>query len=118
CVVGHRLDRLVGPPDLSRTAIGLACRLHPPAKMDIVDRFRPRKLPRISKREPFLGVFLLPAILDDLSEHPMVVADAITVGWDSETRQAFHEAGREPPQAAIAQSGVFFRGSHAIEIDS
>src|SRR6266850_3232117 len=92
--------------------------LDPPAQTDVIDRFRSRKLPRVSKREPILRVLLLPPIFDNLSKHSMVVADAIAVGWNSEARQAFHETGSEPAQATIAQSSIFFCRSYAIEIDS
>ena len=63
-------------------------------------------LPGIAEGQPVLRVFQLPAVADDLAEHAVIVADAVTVRGDTQRRHALHEAGGQPPEAAIAQRGV------------
>ena len=58
------------------------------------------------KLEPFVGIFLLPALRDDLAEQAEIVADAVADRGNGQRRHAFHEAGREPPEAAIAERGI------------
>ena len=64
------------------------------------------------------GIFLLPAVLDDLAEQPVVVADAVAVGRDAEARHALHEAGGEPAEAAIAERRVGLGRAQAVGIDA
>ena len=56
--------------------------------------------------QPVLGQFDLIAIVDPLAEHAVHIADAIAIGRQVEAGEAFHEAGRQPAQAAIAKRGV------------
>ena len=58
------------------------------------------------KLEPLVGIFLLPAVLDDLAEQAEIVADAIADGGDGERRHALHEARGEPAETAIAERCV------------
>ena len=74
--------------------------------MHVIDHFRPLEFPRVAEAEPFVGIFLLPAMRDDLAEQAEIVADAVADGGDRQRRHAFHEAGRKPPEAAIAECGV------------
>jgi hypothetical protein len=60
----------------------------------------------------------LPSIPDDLPEQPVIVADAVTVGWNSKACHALHEAGREPSKAAVAERGVRFCRAQPVEIDA
>ena len=76
------------------------------AEVDVVDHLGPLELPRVAERQPVLRIFLLPAVLDDLAEQAVVVADAVAVGGDAERRHAFHEAGGEPAEAAVAERRV------------
>src|SRR5437868_3133137 len=67
---------------------------------------RPRELPWIAEGQPFLRVFLLPTVLDDLAEQSVIVANAVAVGGNSEGRHALHETGGEPTKAAMAEGRV------------
>src|SRR5580700_9245934 len=94
-IVGDGLDRLFGVPDKSRVTAAPGYRLDPSAVIDIVGDLRPLELPGVGEGQPFLRKFLLPAIVDDLAEEAVVVADAIAAGRDAEARHAFEEARRE-----------------------
>ena len=59
-----------------------------------------------------------PTVADDLSEQPVVVADAVAVGGNAERGHALHEAGREPAEAATAQRRVGLGGAQAVEVDA
>ena len=74
--------------------------------MHVVDHFRPLEFPGVAEAQPLVGIFLLPALRDDLAEQAEIVADAVADRGDRERRHAFHEAGREPPEAAIAERRV------------
>ena len=63
-------------------------------------------------------MLLLPAVLDHLPEKAVVVADPITAAGDAEARHAFHKAGGEPPETAIAEGGVGFGAAHPVRIDA
>src|SRR5581483_2358239 len=76
------------------------------AEMDVIDHLRPLQLPGIAEGQPFVGIFLLPAILDDLAEQAVIIADAIADCRDLQRRHALHEAGGEPSEAAIAERGI------------
>ena len=56
--------------------------------------------------EPGLGQLDLPAVGDLLAEHAVDIADAVAMRRDVDGRHAFHEAGGEPAEAAIAKRGV------------
>ena len=106
-VVGHRFDGLVRMPDRARRRRRVhGRRLDAAAELDVVDHFRPRELPRVAERQPFLRIFLLPAVADDLAEQAVIVADAVAVGRDAERRHALHEAGGEAAETAIAERGI------------
>src|SRR6202012_6059498 len=75
-------------------------------KMNVIDHFRPLELPRVAEAQPLVGIFLLPAIVDDLAEQSEIVADAVADGGDAKRCHVFHEAGGKPAEAAIAKSGV------------
>src|SRR5438477_13214867 len=116
-VIGYCLDRLFGDPHLLAPA-ALRHRLDPAAVMDVVGEFRTRELPGIAEGQPILGEFHLPAVADHLAEQAVIVTDAVAAGRDAETRHALHQAGRETPQAAIAERGIGFGAAHAVEIDA
>ena len=76
------------------------------AEMNVVDHFRPLEFPGLPKLKPFIRIFVLPALRNDLAEQAEIVTDAIADGGDGQRRHALHEACREPPQAAIAERRV------------
>src|SRR5207245_7947149 len=88
----------------------------PAAEVDVVSHLGAFEFPRIAERQPVLRMLLLPAVLDHLPEKAMVIADPITAARDAKARHAFHEAGGEPPEAAIAQGGVRFGAAHPARI--
>ena len=80
--------------------------LDPAAEMDVIGHFRPLEFPGVAEAQPDVGIFLLPALIDDLAEQPEIVADAVADRGDRQGRHALHEAGGEPPEAAIAERRV------------
>ena len=65
-----------------------------------------------------LRMLLLPAVLDHLPEKTVIIADPVTAAGDAEARHALHKAGGEPPETAIAESGVGFGAAHPVRIDA
>jgi hypothetical protein len=103
-VVGDRLDGFAGC-QMRVAPLASVCST-PPPKADLIDHFRPLEFPGVAEGEPVVGIFLLPAVRDDLAEQAEIVADAVADRGDRQRRHAFHEAGGEPPEAAIAERRV------------
>ncbi len=82
---------------------------HFAAEADAVGALAPLELPRIAVGQPGFRQLDLPAIVDALAEHAVHIADAIAVSRDAEAGEALHEAGRQPPEAAIAERRVGFQ---------
>ncbi|MBM0203189.1 hypothetical protein JNW90_08795 [Micromonospora sp. STR1s_5] len=99
-------DRAVRPAD----------QLHRAAEADMVLDVRPLEFPGIAEGQPILGDLLLPAIRDRLPEQAVIVADAVAEGRDVEGRERFHEAGREPPEPAIAERRIRLDRAQAVEV--
>ena len=117
-VVGDRFDGFVRQPDVARRAACLVQGLDPAAEVDVVDHLGPGELPWVAEGQPVLGIFLLPAVLDDLPEQSVVVADAVAVGRDAEARHALHEAGGEAAEAAVAKRGVGLCRAQPVGVDA
>src|SRR6202047_4905704 len=83
-VIGYSFDYLIGMPDRAGNAPRSDGSLDAASEVDVVDRFRPRKLPRITERQPFLRILLLPSIADNLAEQAVIVPDPIAAGRDPE----------------------------------
>ncbi len=75
------------------------------------------QFPGISKAQPFIGDFDLPAILNFLIEHAIFIANAITYGRYLQSGKRIHVTGCETPQAAIAQSWFFFLLKQVFQLD-
>jgi hypothetical protein len=73
------------------------------------------ELPDMALDEPVLGRLDLAAVLEALPEEPVLVADAVAVGGRAERGEAFHEAGREPPEPAVAERRVGFVAHDRLE---
>ncbi|MGY3455157.1 hypothetical protein ACVWW5_000607 [Bradyrhizobium sp. LM3.4] len=76
------------------------------AEIDVIDHFRPLQFPGVAEAEPFVRIFLLPTLIDDLAEQAVIITDAVSDRGDRQRRHAFHEAGGEAAEAAIAERGV------------
>ena len=87
------------------------------AEADLEGALAPLELPRIAVLEPGLRQLDLPAVGDFLAEHAVGIADAVAVGRNVDGRHAFHEAGGEAPEAAIAERGIGFQGGDHVELD-
>ena len=99
-------------------AVGQTRAVDVAAKADVVDDFGPGELPRIAERQPVLGIFVLPAVLDGLSEQAVVVTYSIADRRDIERRHAVHETGGEAPEAPVAERRVGLQRPQRVEIDS
>src|SRR6266571_9471433 len=96
-VVGDRVHDLLGVPDAARR-LGVAADIFDvAAEADRIGDLPALALPRVSEREPVFRHLVLPAVPDLLLEQPVLVADAVAVGGNTERRQAVHETGGEPP---------------------
>ncbi len=76
------------------------------AEMHVVDHLRPLEFPGVAEAQPFVGIFLLPALRDDLAEQAEIVADAVADGGNRKRRHALHEARRKPSKTAIAERRI------------
>src|ERR1700737_5219579 len=92
-------------PDRAVASLGLDA-FDAAAEMHVIDHFRPLEFPGITEAQPFVGIFVLPALRDDLAEQAEIVADAVADGRNRKRRHALHEACRQPPEAAIAERGI------------
>ena len=58
----------------------------------------------------------MPAITNDLIEDAEFVADAVADGRHFDRRQRIHVTRRKPPEAAVAQTGLFLLRQDLVEI--
>jgi hypothetical protein len=105
-------------PDRPQNAARPDAVLDPPAEMDVVNGFRPCKLPGIAERQPFLRVLLLPSVADDLAKEAVIVSDPVAAGGDPERCHALQETGGQAPEAAIAERCIRLRCAQPREIDA
>src|SRR5262249_980064 len=90
--------------------------LDPAAISDVVNHLRPLELPRVAEGQPVFRIFLLPAILDDLAEETVVIADAVAARGNPQARHALHKAGREPAEPAVPEGRIGLGSPHAAEV--
>src|SRR5271166_4629306 len=74
-------------------------------------------LPRVMAAQPVVGLFLLPAVLEGLFEHAVLVTQSITDRRQLHRRHRVEEASRQPPEPAITQAGVRFLFQQAEPIE-
>src|SRR5262249_14147777 len=65
-------------------------------------------LPWILAAQPIVWLFLLPAVPDALLENAVLVSQTVAHGGKLQRGCGFHETGRQPAEAAIAQPGIWF----------
>ena len=63
-------------------------------------------------------MFDLPAVFEVLAEHPVVVAQAVTVGGVVEGCQRIEEAGREAAETAVAETGIGLLFDDGVEVEA
>src|SRR3954469_16468749 len=116
-VVGDRLHRFSGLPGraVASPDLGMFDRA---AEMYVVDHLRPLEFPGVAEAQPLVGIFLLPALRDDLAEQAEIVTDAIAGGGNGQRCHALHEAGREPSETAIAERCVRLAFAQVRQIDA
>ena len=116
-VVGHRLHGFRRVPG-GAVAAAVVDMLDMAAEMDVVDHFGPLEFPGVAVAEPFVRIFLLPAMRHDLAEQAEIVADAVADRGDRQRRHALHEAGGEPAEAAIAERRVRLAFAQFVQVDA
>ncbi len=84
----------------------------------LIDHLRPLEFPGVAETQPFVGIFVLPALRDDLAEQAEIVADAVADRGDRQRRHALHEAGREPAEAAIAERRIRLAFAQVRQVDA
>ena len=78
------------------------------AKADLYSMFRHRLQPDLAAGEPVVGKFALPAVVQLLLEDAVLKQDTVPGGGVPVGGQTVQIAGSQPPQAAVAQTGVGF----------
>src|SRR4030095_14485296 len=63
-------------------------------------------LPRVRTTQPVVWNFVLPAVLDGLLEHTVLIAEAITHGRNFHRSHRIEETCRQAPKPSFAQSSV------------
>ena len=114
----HRGDGLLRMPDVAQRAIPLSNFLHAAAEIHRVHDAGLLEFPRVPERQPLFRQLMLPSVLQDLPEYPVVVAYAVAERRDFQRRHAFHEAGRETTQPAVTQRSVGLEPAQFVEIDT
>src|SRR5271167_1344086 len=73
-------------------------------------------LPRIAEAQPLVGLLDLPTVLDLLMKHSKLIADTVANGGHVQSCEGLHVTGRQPSQAAVAESGLRFLSQQHIQI--
>src|ERR1700734_3134996 len=105
-------------PDRAVAALGVSAAFDPAAEMHMVDHFGPLEFPGVAEAEPLVGIFLLPALRDDLPEQAEIVTNAIADGGNRQRRHALHEASRKPAEATIAECRIRLAFAQIGEVDA
>src|SRR5579871_3852348 len=106
-IVGNRLYGLGRMPDRAIAAL-VVDMFDTAAEVHVVDHLRPLEFPGVAEAQPFVRIFLLPAVGDDLAKQAEIIADAVADRGDTERRHTFHEACRQSSKTAIAERGIGF----------
>ena len=102
---------VVGNADQGRGAIGddlqvALVHLEGAAELDLDGLAAARDLPRVLPAQPVVRMLALPAVLDRLPEHAVLVAQAVAHRRKLHGRHRIEEAGGQPSEAAIAEPGI------------
>ena len=110
-VVGHGAHVVAVHP-----LVAVAVAHHMTAELDAVVHLRPGKLPGVGGVEPVVGHLHLAAVHNGLPEHAVVVADAVAITRDAERGHRIQKTGRQPAQAAVAQSSIGLQLGHGVHV--
>src|SRR5436305_220360 len=74
------------------------------------------KHPGSSAGQPVVRLFPLIAVLDLLTEQPILVENTVAVSRHSQRGEGVEKAGGETSQASVSERGVFFGLLYLLEI--
>ncbi len=105
-VVGHRQHVVGVQPAPAHLAIGFQVGFGAAAELDPLRVFGPLQFPQVAAAQPVVRFLDLITVFDALAEHAVGVADAVADHGQPQGGATVHETGRQPAQAAVAQTGV------------
>ncbi len=118
CVEGSGDDALCRLPDIARLAFGVVGDVDGAAVADFIGAFAAFEFPGVAMREPAFRQFHLPAVGKLLTEEAVDITDAVAIGRHFDRCHAFHETGREAPEAAVAESSIRLEAGDHVDIDA
>jgi len=118
CVVSDGPHGFRGMPRVAVASRFIGCNVDMATEVDVVYHLAARKFPGVAEGEPFVGIFLLTAIGDDLPEQSEVVANTVAQCGNAQRCHAFHETGGESAEAAVAERGVRLALAQFVEVDA
>ena len=86
------------------------------AELDSVFNLRARKLPRITRYQPVVGLFDLAAIDDALRKHAVLVAYAVAEARQAEGCHRIKKARCKPAQAAVAERRIVLQRVQFVQV--
>ena len=116
-VVRHGLHVLGVDPSAAVRVGVVADFLDVAAELDNACELGTADFPRVAAAEPVVRFLDLVAVLDDLLEDAVVVADAVAVGGEFERGHGVQKAGREASEAAVAEAGVDFLVADFVDLE-
>jgi hypothetical protein len=90
----------------------------PSAEVNDVLDLGARKLPRVAGSQPIIGRFDLLALNDLLTEHAVVVPNAVAEPGNGKRCHRIEKASRQPPEAAVAERGVGLEIGDGFHVDT
>ena len=119
-------ERIVGQPDDvagldpvgAQAPVAVVLEHHAPAEVHGLRVLVPRQLPRVAEVQPVVVLLDLATAVDPLFEHAEVVADAVADRGELQGCQGVHEAGGQPPQAAVAQARITFALQNLSQVEA
>jgi len=114
----HAAKDLVRHPAGAQPALVVGRVLGVAADADVVGDLRTPHFPGVAEAQPVVGGLDLGSVADDLGEDAEFVADAVADRRDLESRERIHEAGREPPEAAVAEPRFLLVRDQRVEVDA
>ena len=116
-VVGHGLHVLRVDPSAAVRVGVVADLLDMAAELDDAGELGTADLPRVAAAEPVVRLLDLVAVLDDLLEDAVVVADAVAERRKLQRGHGVQETGRETSETAVAEAGVDFLVADFVDVE-